>query len=68
MTGSFFLSVGDLFLGFCFRSGILEIVMVVYCLFLWPVLLLGSQGMIAHIGGWDTGISWRKEGWKRRSL
>lgn len=67
MSGLFF-AVGVLFLGFSFLSGFLEIMMLVYSLFPWSAQLVCSQGMINGIGGWDTGLSWRKEGWKRMSL
>ena len=36
------------------------------CVF--PVFLTYLLGMPAGIGGWDTGMSWGKEGWRRRSL
>lgn len=36
--------------------------MSVCCLFPWPAQLVCSQGMPAGGGGWDTGVSWEKEG------
>ena len=54
--------VDVLFLGFCFLSGFFQHAMVLCCLFFWPVQLACSWGMHADVGGWDTGMSWGKEG------
>lgn len=34
--------------------------------FSWPVQLVCSKDMPAAVGGWDTGMSWRKESWRKK--
>lgn len=59
---------GILLFGLCFLSGVLLSVMAVCCVFSWPALLVCSQGMLAGVGSWDTGMIWRKGGWRRSLL
>lgn len=47
--------MGVLFLGLCFVFGFSESMMVVCCLFYWLAQLVCSQGIVAGVGGYDTG-------------
>lgn len=38
------------------------------CLLPWPYKAADSAGMTAEVGGWDTGMSRRKEGWRKRPV
>lgn len=63
----FCLSVGVLLYCLCVFSGFSESVMAL-CACSSPILLVYSQGIPAAIRGWVTGMTWGKEGWRRRSL
>lgn len=41
---------------------------IVSLLFSWPAWLVCFQGILVGAGGWDDGMSRRKEGWRRSSI
>lgn len=57
--------LGECFLHWSlFPPRISESVIVLCCLFSWPVQQVCSQGM-STVVCWDSGIIWKKEGWRR---